>query len=215
MDRTSISVESIVVGTFEVNCWIVWSEQHKALVIDPGAEAGHIAAFLKQKELDVAAYLLTHGHMDHVSGLADLHAIFPAPIGMHAADLAWAFSDANQMPPYYDTPRRPSGIGRDLRDGDAWTDAGLSYRVMATPGHTLGSVCFLFESAACLFTGDTLFAGSIGRTDFPGSDPRAMQRSLRIFTHLAGNPRIYPGHGPVTDLATEKTANFFLQSARR
>lgn len=205
-------IETIVVGEFQVNCYVVWADSDKAIVIDPGSDAELILQFLKQKQLTIAAYLLTHGHMDHICGLADLHDANPAPIGIHGADLEWAFSRENQMPPYYGVPRRPAKIERTLKDGQEWTDAGLTYKVISTPGHTPGGVCFHFESEKCLLTGDTLFAGSVGRTDLPGGNSSVLAASLKKLAHLDVSTLVYPGHGPSSDIATEKRTNYFMQA---
>ena len=206
-----MNIECMVVGEFEVNCWIVWSARREAAVIDPGADWQRIRDFLVAKDLTVASYLLTHGHMDHVSALADLAEALPAPVGIHAADLAWAFSDENQWAPYYPVPRRPSQI-QPLDDGQVWTADDMRFHVIATPGHTPGSVCLLCEESRALFSGDTLFAGSIGRTDFPGSSSRAMKQSLKRLATLDDDIAVYPGHGPKTTIGAEKRSNFFMRA---
>jgi glyoxylase-like metal-dependent hydrolase (beta-lactamase superfamily II) len=205
-------IETIVVGEFQVNCFVVWGQSDKALVIDPGSDAELILQFLKQKKLTVAAYLVTHGHMDHICGLADLYSARPAPIGISEDDLEWSFSNANQMPPYYGVPKRPAEIARLLKDGQEWNDAGLAYKVISTPGHTPGAVCFHFEGANCLFTGDTLFAGSVGRTDLPGGSSRVLSASLKKLAGLPDATLIYPGHGLSSDIAMEKRTNYFMQA---
>jgi len=208
----SLNVENIVVGMFEVNCWVVWSGERKALVIDPGDDAPVILRALEKNDLQVSAYVLTHGHMDHVSAVAELHARRPAPIALHAADAQWAFTESNQMPPYYPAPDMPGEVERTLSEGQVWEDGGLRYTVIETPGHTPGSVCLYFEEEGALFSGDTLFAGSIGRTDFTGGDPRAMTQSLRRLKDLPDSTVVYAGHGPQTTIAQEKKKNFFLRT---
>jgi glyoxylase-like metal-dependent hydrolase (beta-lactamase superfamily II) len=205
-------IETIVVGEFQVNCYVVWGHSDKAIVIDPGSDSELIMQFLRQKKLGIAAFLLTHGHMDHICGLADLYDASPAPIGIHDADLKWAFSRENQMPPFYGVPRRPAEIGRALNDGQEWADAGLTYKVISTPGHTPGGVCFHFESENCLFTGDTLFAGSVGRTDLPGGNSRILGASLKKLANLPPSSLVYPGHGLSSDIAMEKRTNYFMQA---
>jgi glyoxylase-like metal-dependent hydrolase (beta-lactamase superfamily II) len=206
-----MDVRTVAVGAFEVNCFIVSGSGGQAIVIDPGADADRIASLLDRHRLSAAVYLLTHGHVDHISAVAALCRARPAPVALHRADCDWAFSAANQMPPFYGVPERPSEIARRLEDGQEWTDAGLTYRVLATPGHSPGSVSFHFPDPNALFCGDTLFAGSVGRTDLPGGDSGALSASLQ---RLAGLPRgltLYPGHGPPTDLDTELRVNPFLQ----
>jgi len=205
-------VETLVVGEFQVNCFLVWSEPRQAIVIDPGADANRIACLLKEQGLGVAAYVLTHGHVDHVSGLADLYDEFPAPVAMHPADLTWAFTAANHMLPFYPAPRPPTDIARRLQDGQACSDGGLDYRVLSTPGHTPGCVCLHFAQERAVFTGDTLFAGSVGRTDLPRGDARQLTASLARLARLAPETAVYPGHGPKTDLGQEQRTNYFMQS---
>lgn len=206
-----MNVDIIPVGEIQANCCVAWGQARQAIIMDPGADPDILVAFLKDKCLTVAAYMMTHGHMDHICALADLHAAFPAPIGLHPADQVWAFSPLNQYPPFYPVPRRPPAIERDLADGQAWQDGGLAYRVMATPGHTPGSVCFYFPEEHILFTGDTLFAGSVGRTDLPGGDSRTLHESLKKIAALPDNTVVYSGHGEPTDLKQEKEHNYFLQ----
>jgi len=206
-----MNVETLAVGAFETNCYVLWAAAPEALVIDPGADAGSILGFLGKQHLTVAAYLLTHGHVDHVSALADVCQALPAPVYIHAADRTWAFGPENQMPPYFPVPAMPKGSIHPLEDGQERSDAGLTYRVLLTPGHTPGSVCFLFPKEHVLLSGDTLFAGSVGRTDLPGGDSRALAASLARIVKLEDKTLVYPGHGPPTDMAREKRHNFFLR----
>jgi hydroxyacylglutathione hydrolase len=206
-----MKIETIAVGPVGTNCYVVTNDAAEAIIIDPGDEAGRIASFIESSGLSVAAYLLTHGHTDHVAGLAPLHRAFPAPIAIHGLDLEWTFTDMNQLPPWCPVPEEPAEIERVFSDGDEFTDAGLRYAVIHTPGHTPGSVCFHFADNNILFTGDTLFAGSVGRTDLPGGNSRTLTGSLSKIAAFRDSTVLYPGHGPATGLATEKSTNFFLQ----
>lgn len=206
-----MNVIPIVVGAYQVNCYLAVSEARQAIVIDPGDDAGQISATLRQQQLTVAAYLITHGHYDHLGALCELVSLFPAPVGIHPDDESWAFSPANQGLPYYDTPERPKRIDRLLADGQRYEDGGMQYEVLATPGHSPGGVCFYFPSTKTLFSGDTLFSGSIGRTDFEGSDPGLMDQSLRRLIQLPDDTLVYPGHGPRTTIGREKRINPFLK----
>ena len=203
-------IETIIVGPLQTNCYVIWTERKEAIIIDPGAGALSIIELIKKKELSVSAYMLTHGHFDHICALADLYEVFPAPVGVHALDLKWAFNDSNQMPPFYSVPARPSKIERILEDGQKWTDGGLTYEVISTPGHSPGSVSFLFSKQNILFSGDTLFAGSIGRTDFPGGDPDILNQSLKTIMQLPDDTIVYPGHEASTNIKREKESNPYL-----
>lgn len=207
----NMSIKNVVVGEFQVNCFIIWGEAREAIVIDPGDNADAILQLLEDEELTPAAYLLTHGHMDHISALAKLYAAKPAAVAIHDADLAWAFSEVNQMPPFYAVPEAPPEIARKLADGQEWNDGGLAYRIIATPGHTPGGVCFHFYEDNALFTGDTLFAGSVGRTDLPGGSSRILKESLAKLAKLDDGLRVYPGHGPSSSIGHENQTNFFMK----
>lgn len=202
-------VETIPVGEYQANCFVAWGKAKQAIIIDPGDDAADILSFIKTHDLSIASYLLTHGHMDHICALAQLYESVPAPVGIHSTDLKWAF-DNNMPSPFYPIPKRPKEIARILADGQEWIDGGLKFKVIATPGHTPGCVCFYFEEEHILFTGDTLFAGSIGRTDLPGGDSKVMGKSLSILAKLPPETKVYSGHGPSTSIAFEKKNNFYM-----
>ncbi len=206
-----MNIETIMVGAFDVNCFLLWGAARKAIVVDPGGDIDVVAGHLAANRLDVAAYVLTHGHVDHVSGIAELHRLHPAPIGIHPADGGWAFSEANRMLPWYDVPQRPALIERELADGQTWTDGDLTYTIIATPGHSPGGVCLYFDAERVLITGDTLFAGSAGRTDLPGGHSRTLAASLKRLVALPDDVAVYPGHGPATTIGQEKRTNIFMQ----
>jgi hydroxyacylglutathione hydrolase len=205
-----MQIKAIVVGEFAVNCYIVRGTSEQVIVIDPGKDARTIREYIQQNRLEVAAYFLTHGHVDHICGLADLCDGAPAPVYIHAGDYTWAYSPMNQLQPYYDVPRRPTVEHRTFIGSKSFSEADLRIEAIPTPGHTAGSTCFLLPDEHLLFSGDTLFAGSIGRTDLPTADPRRMQHSLDLLRRMPNAIRVYPGHGPETTLAREKRVNPFL-----
>ena len=207
-----LSITKIVVGAFGTNCYIVRTKALDALIIDPGADAGAISKIVSHCRLTVRAYLITHGHVDHISGLAPLWAQMQAPIAMHGTDSKWAFGQANQMPPCFSVPRRPENIERILKGGEKWKEEGFRYEVIHTPGHSPGGVCFYFPDDNILFSGDTLFQGGVGRTDLPGGDMKELTKSLQILAALPPDTKVYPGHGPETTIGREISSNPFLMT---
>jgi len=207
----NMNIETIPVGPYEENCYLVWGNTPKALIIDPGAEPEAVITVLSTNNLEVAAYLITHGHADHTGALAELHTAYPAPVAMHPNDQRWAFTEVNQIPPHYPSPASPPEIERELKDGQHWTDNDLTYEIIDTPGHTPGGVCFYFPGEKTLFSGDTLFKGSVGRTDLPSGDPRVLSASLKKLAALPPETRVFPGHGPNTTIEIELRTNFFLR----
>jgi hydroxyacylglutathione hydrolase len=209
-----MNIIQIPVGPLGSNCYILHDAAGEALVIDPGFEPDTIDKVLREHALRVIAYPITHGHFDHVTALAELVRRHPAPIGLHPADASWAFSPTNIMPPYiWDPPEHPGAIARAFADNQCWTDGSFSYRVLHTPGHSPGGVCFWFEQDDVLVSGDTLFAGSIGRVDLPGGDIPAMNASLQRLKTLPDTLRVLPGHGPETTMGHEKKTNPYLIGA--
>jgi hydroxyacylglutathione hydrolase len=207
-----MNIEARATGFLEENCYFVsHPDTHETVVIDPGDDAPQLAARLKEMGAIVVAYLLTHGHVDHLTALADLVVSHPAPIHLHPRDAAWCFSPRNDLPGFYSAPATPKGPIVPVKEGDVLDLAGARWTVLETPGHTPGGVCFKLEPDLALFAGDTLFRGSAGRTDLPGGDARTLTRSLKKLAALAESLPVYPGHGDPTTIGHEKNHNFFLQ----
>jgi glyoxylase-like metal-dependent hydrolase (beta-lactamase superfamily II) len=206
-----MKIHTIVVGDFQVNCYVLETTPGKAVVIDPGDEGEKIAGFLKHNRLAPLSYLMTHGHVDHIAALHEVSSLLPAPIAMHGDDAKWAFGEESRIVPYLDIPAEPEEIALDLKDCTEVPGLGERCEVIHTPGHTPGSVCFYFRDCGVLITGDTLFAGSVGRTDFPGGDTRTLAKSLRKLKALPDDTQIFPGHGPSSTIVHEKMTNYFLQ----
>lgn len=206
-----MKIETLVVGAFGVNCLVLHGTGNRAVVVDPGGDAERIAAYLREQALSVDGWLLTHGHADHLSALASLVRQFPAPVAMHPQDAAWAFTLINQIPPHYPVPEAPPTAIRELREGTPYQAAGLDITIIETPGHTPGCICLHMPAEATLIAGDTLFAGSAGRTDLPGGSPEQLTASLRQLATLPDDCRVYPGHGPATTIGREKRVNPFMQ----
>lgn len=194
-----LKIHVLPLGDYQTNCYIVHEENSTdCLIIDPGYEPEIISSYLEEKGLTPEATLLTHCHFDHVGAVKDLAAQYDCKVFLDKKELAMPPMLTNG-PLYY-----TDGYG----DGDTLTLAGIPIQVLETPGHTPGSVCLIMEDT--LFSGDTLFAGSCGRTDLPCGDARAMRDSLRRLAALSENYRVCPGHGPSSTLNREKKTNPYL-----
>lgn len=189
-------------GPLQTNCYIVTDEQTKrCAVIDPGADGAELAAALENMKMTTAYIFLTHGHYDHVGGVRALHEATGAPVYLHKSDLTLPESMTDGPLFYTNT----------YAEGDAVTMDETEFHVIETPGHTPGSVCLIANHS--IFSGDTLFEGSCGRTDFPGGSMDQMKASLRRLAELEGDYRVFPGHGPETTLAAERNSNFYMREA--
>lgn len=208
-----IKIKDFSFNYFEARCCIVWDESGKCALVDPGCsteeEYGKVTSFIASKELEPVCILLTHGHFDHVLGVAALSEKYGnIPVYMHPADKS-ALESNDYFCRMFDTPR-PSHF--TTTDTPEKIEVGsLTLEVIETPGHTTGGVCYLERKEKILFSGDTLFAGSIGRSDFPGGDYDTLMKSIfeKLMT-LDGDITIIPGHGPTSSIADERMTNPFL-----
>ncbi len=203
----------------ETNCVVLWSDGNpRCAVVDPGMSspegAARLTSFLREKELVPEAILLTHGHFDHVWGVSRLLESFPVPVYMHPADkdiMSQITGGFRGMENSFQFLRRRFAT-EDLHDAQKLDLSGAGWTVLHTPGHSPGSVCFYAPEENLLLSGDTLFAGSIGRTDLSGGDYDALMHSIREkLLVLPGETDVIPGHGQPTTLAREGMYNPFLQ----
>ena len=192
-----MQVHTLALGAYQTNCYIVQNED-RCFLIDPGYEAARILSFLEEKGMKADAILLTHGHFDHVGAVRELAAELDCKVYIHEGDLS--------LPPQFTAGAL---YYTDLYKGGITIEAaGLDVFIRHTPGHTPGSVCLLVEDT--LFSGDTLFAGSCGRTDI-GGDWAAIQKSLKRLASMDADFRVFPGHGESTTLAAEKRYNPYMR----
>ena len=192
-------IETLPLGDYQTNCYLLRQEaSSRCVLIDPGYEPAYLLSRLEEDGLTLDAILLTHGHFDHVGGVRDLAAETDCRVYIHPDDLS--------MPPRLTAG--PIYYTDTYGEGDTVTEAGLSFRVLHTPGHTPGSVCLRLGND--LFCGDTLFAGSCGRTDLPGGTRGAMRASLKRLAAIPENLSVHPGHGPGSTLDEEKKYNPYL-----
>ena len=195
-----LNIHTFPLGAYQTNCYLVWEDTSSTcVVIDPGYEAETVLAEAKRLGKSIEAILLTHGHFDHVGAVKDIAAETDCKVYLCEEDLS--------MPPqltagtlYY----------TDLYgEGDILSLAGLSFKVLHTPGHTPGSVCLQCEDT--IFSGDTLFWGSCGRTDLPGGSWATIQKSLKRLAAISGDFKVYPGHGDDTRLDFERKFNPYMK----
>ncbi|MDP9038656.1 MAG: MBL fold metallo-hydrolase [Acidobacteriota bacterium] len=213
--------EVLVVGPLRCNCSVLGDETtHEAIVVDPGDDIDRIVAVLHRNRLTVRQIVITHAHIDHIAGAAKLKRLTGAPVLYNQNDLPLvSMMDVQAAWLGMETPE-VAAPDDDLPDGrivsagaspEAGSPPGIVGHILHTPGHTQGSVCLYLPAEDLLLAGDTLFAGSVGRTDLPGGDTRTLIRSIREkLLVLPEETAVLPGHGPRTTIGDEKARNSFL-----
>ncbi|MGI6169482.1 MAG: MBL fold metallo-hydrolase [Christensenellales bacterium] len=205
-----VMVYPLTVGMLEANCYIVMKKEHKdCIVVDPGGDFNTIDALLQRLRCRPSHVFLTHGHFDHIGATAALAEKYGSLVCIHETEKEALTSDEASL-------ATMAGLGSlqkttpdiFLNDGDRMTAAGMTVEVMHTPGHSRGSVCLIIGDN--LFSGDTLFFRSIGRTDFPGGDGRVMAASLNRLSALSRDYTVYPGHMQQTLLSDELMHNPYM-----
>ena len=210
-----MDIYRLVFNRLEENTYIATGAPGRCVIVDPGCEPGaeqeRLLGRLDELGLKPEAILLTHGHMDHTYGVAALQRVFDIPVYMSAADkpvVEYFQRVAKFGIPVPDA----SFVTTDTPDGESIGVGGLNFRVITTPGHSPGCVCYLEEGEGILFTGDTLFAGAIGRSDLFGGDyDLEIKAIMEKLMGLPGHTVIYPGHGPSSTISDERTGNPFLE----
>ncbi|MGQ9532497.1 MAG: MBL fold metallo-hydrolase [Desulfotomaculales bacterium] len=202
--------EGFVAGHMQANCYIIGCPATgEAAVVDPGGDADRILARLKARGLRLRYIILTHGHVDHIAALGEVRDATGAEVLIHAADAEMLTDPTRNLSFFMGRRLRFSPAERLLADGDTIEVGTVRLEVVHTPGHTPGGICLKTDDL--VITGDTLFAGSVGRSDFPGGNHRQLIRSIKErLLCLPGHIRVYPGHGPETTIEEEKRYNPFL-----
>ncbi|GAB6171539.1 MBL fold metallo-hydrolase [Paradesulfitobacterium aromaticivorans] len=203
-------IEGRPVGVMGANCYLAYClKTKKAAVIDPGAEGKKIYRWVLEKELKVEYILLTHGHADHIGAVDELKELLGAKVGIHSADADMLTDERQNLSSYFAPVIKMQPADMLLHDGQELKVGDEKITVLTTPGHSRGSVSFL--TADGVISGDTLFAGSIGRTDFPGGSlEQLLQGVEQKLLVLPDDTPVYPGHGEATTIGTEKRNNPFL-----
>lgn len=205
-----LKIKDIISGQFEVNCYLVYDVTTKAaIIIDPGQDDKAVIEEIEKLALKPELLINTHGHFDHILSDDIIRKKYNIPLAIHKNDVDF-LSDVNKNASYiigeHTIINSPEII---FEKEQTYQTSFCKYSVINTPGHTPGSVCILIDNN--LFSGDTVFAGSVGRTDFPCSSPSAMKQSLQKIKQLDKNIQVYPGHGPLTNMENELSSNFYLR----
>lgn len=209
-----MKITTIPVGAFQENAYLVVDETtRRAVLIDPGAEGERLVDAVRASGAELDAIWVTHPHVDHVGGIAAVKRALDVPVYLHPDGAPMYASAARQGAFYGLQVETPPPADRPLADGDALRVGALEFHVMSAPGHAPGHVVIHGNGVA--FVGDCLFAGSIGRTDLPMSDPAALARSLERICTLPDDTVVYPGHGPATTIGREREGNPFINGTAR
>jgi len=208
-----VKVEWVTVGPFQENSYLLSDEStRRGVLVDPGDEGARIIRMVRAARVEIDAIWLTHGHLDHVGAVAAIKRQWNVPVLLHRDDLVLYRRASQQAAAYglaFEQPADPDG---ELNDGDVLAVGESEFTVRHTPGHAPGHVVFV--GTGVMLGGDLLFAGSIGRTDLPFSNPEAMESSLALVSTFHPDLAVYPGHGPPTSIGAELATNPFLAGAR-
>lgn len=210
-----MKIDRLILGLYETNCYILRQSKKNTdcLIIDTGLEAGGLIDFLMKEKLNPTAVVLTHGHADHIAGLGILRKSFPeVKVYIHKLDAKMLTDEQSNLSELAGIRFSTEPADVLVEESSIIEEAGIRFGVIHTPGHTPGGICLHSTDEGIIFVGDTLFAGSVGRGDFPGGDMAQLLRSIKekLFV-LPDDTVCYPGHGPTTTIGQEKTYNPFLQ----
>ncbi len=210
----TINIKTLEVGPLDVNCYIVWDKESRdAVIIDAGGDAPLIEREVRAQDLKVRYILNTHGHFDHVGADGEMKERFNAPLAIHSAD-AELLEKAPIHAGFFGLRAEAQPAPDILLDDNGVIEAGpLKIEVLHTPGHTPGGVCLYIRDEGVLFSGDTLFAGSVGRTDLEGGSTEELMHSIRTrLLTLGDSVRVFPGHGPETTIGDERGHNPYISA---
>lgn len=206
-------VRGLVVGPIAANCFIIGDEETRdGAIIDPGGEAGRILQVVEETSLSIQFIIATHGHFDHSAGVAHLKRVLNADFLMHRDDLVFARKSKQAALNWNIEIEQVPDPDNFLEEGDVLKLGELELKIIYTPGHSPGGISIYIESENVVFSGDTLFQGSVGRTDFDGGSMAVLARSIKEKLYsLPDNTIVYSGHGPPTTIGDEKMQNMFVR----
>lgn len=206
-------IEKLAVGAYAANCFIIGDDvSKKGMVVDPGGEAERIFKKVEDMGLTISYIVITHGHGDHIGGVETLKKLTGAEVLIHHEDAVMLESPHTNLTENMNGPRVAFKADRTIGDREQLQVGALKCSVLHTPGHTQGGICLYFESEKILISGDTLFYGSIGRSDLPGGSHKQLVASiLNKLMSLTDDVVVYPGHGASTSIGFERRKNPFLQ----
>lgn len=209
-----MKIHTLQLGELRANCYIAETAPNQCVAVDIGGNPRLLLEFLTMKKLTLSKILLTHGHFDHINGVEEVSVKTGAEVFIHEEDAPMlnsaglSLSDMISVAPF-----NPVTEYTVIHDGDIISDGECDFKVLHTPGHSMGSVCYICGDV--IFSGDTLFCCSVGRTDFHGSSPELMVNSLEKLYSLDGNYTVFTGHGDKTELEYEKNSNPYLRRFRK
>jgi len=210
-----MKIECLILGVYQTNCYILRQTEadRDCLIIDTGLEAHELIDFLGRYKLNPVAVVLTHGHADHITGVAALRETYPdIKVYIHKLDAKMLTAAKDNLSTMADVPFSTEQADFSLDKGDIIEQAAVKLKVLHTPGHTPGGISLYSKADGIIFVGDTIFAGSVGRTDMPGGSTMQLIKSIKEkLCILPDETVIYPGHGPITTMAQEKANNPFLK----
>ncbi len=210
-----MKIKTFILGDYQTNCYCLTADEaaKDCLIIDTGLQSDPLIDYLKANQLNPVTAVFTHGHIDHIEGLALLRQNWPdIKVAIHKADAPMFEDAALNLSAFSGNPFKTPPPEMTIEAEAFMTLAGIGFHILHTPGHTPGSISLYSKSESVVFVGDALFAGSIGRTDFPGGNHDQLIAAIKAkLLTLPEDTRVYSGHGPVTTITREKRTNPFLQ----